>query len=150
MSDTGMASSPYTALVADDHEWSVRSLESLLGPHGFTVIRAFSGTEAVKAALESRPDAVILDWRMPDLSGIEVCRQLRADPRVGLSTPIIVTTASSIGRAERLEAYFAGAWDLCTQPLDPELFVLKLSTFVQAKRALDELRRGSVGTYRPT
>lgn len=67
-------------LIANDQEWSARSLESILTPNGYTVIRAYTGQQALDRALSARPDLVILDAQMPDLHGIEVCRLLREDP----------------------------------------------------------------------
>lgn len=127
-------------LVANDQEWSVRSLESILGPNGYEVLRAYTGRQAIERARLSRPDVLILDAEMPDIHGFEVCRTLREDPRFGSGTPVIITTAGPSDRTLRLDAYRAGAWEFLGQPLDAEALLLKLHTFVAAKRETDRVR----------
>jgi PleD family two-component response regulator len=127
-------------LIANDQEWSARSLESALEPNGFAVIRAFTGAQALERARGELPDVVILDAQMPDMHGFDVCRELRSDHELGPTTPIVITTAGPSGRAQRLEAFEAGAWEFFGQPIDGEALLLKLRTFVQAKLASDRLR----------
>jgi PleD family two-component response regulator len=127
-------------LIANDQEWSARSLESILGPNGFAVVRAYTGQQALERARTSQPDLIILDAQMPDMHGFEVCRALRADPRFSATTPIVITTSGPSGRTQRLEAYRAGAWEFLGQPLDGEALLLKLGTFLQCKREVDSLR----------
>lgn len=131
---------PPTVLIVNDQEWSARSVESIFAAEGYTVLRAFTGTQALQRAAETMPDVFILDRQLPDVDGVEICRRLRADPRYGASTPIIITTAGQAGRTQRLEAYAAGAWDFIGQPIDGETLLLKARTFLDAKRALDEVR----------
>jgi diguanylate cyclase (GGDEF)-like protein len=127
-------------LIANDQEWSARSLESILGPNGFSVVRAYTGQQALERARTSQPDLIILDAQMPDMHGFEVCRTLRSDPRFSATTPIVITTSGPSGRTQRLEAYRAGAWEFLGQPLDGEALLLKLNTFLQSKREVDGLR----------
>jgi diguanylate cyclase (GGDEF)-like protein len=127
-------------LIANDQEWSARSLESILGPNGYAVVRAYTGQQALERARTSQPDLIILDAQMPDMHGFEVCRTLRADPRFSATTPIVITTSGPSGRTQRLEAYRAGAWEFLGQPLDGEALLLKLDTFLQSKREVDALR----------
>jgi diguanylate cyclase (GGDEF)-like protein len=133
------AASPLV-LIANDQEWSARSLESILGPNGYAVIRAYTGQQALERARTSQPDIIILDAQMPDIHGFEVCRALRSDPRFSTTTPIVITTSGPSGRTQRLEAYRAGAWEFLGQPLDGEALLLKLHTFLQSKRQVDLLR----------
>ncbi|HYN20753.1 MAG TPA: diguanylate cyclase, partial [Thermoanaerobaculia bacterium] len=77
--------------------------------------------------------------QMPDLSGPEVCRQLRLEPRIGHATPILLSTAGPAGRQQRIEAYEAGAWEFYGQPLDPELLLLKIRIYLDVKQAADRL-----------
>jgi two-component system cell cycle response regulator len=131
-------------LVANDQEWSARSLESILGPQGYAVVRAHTGRQALELARRTRPDAIIVDSGMPDIPGMEVCRILREDARFSDGTPIIVTTAGPASRTERMEAYRAGAWEFVSQPLDSEAFLLQLENFIRSKRELDRSRDDSL------
>ena len=144
MTERELARHPPLVLIANDQEWSARSLESILAPNGYAVLRAYTGLQALERARTARPDLVILDAQMPDLHGIEVCRQLRQDPRFSATTPILITTAGPSGRAQRLDAYKAGAWEFLGQPLDGESLLLKLSTFLASKVEADRLRDESL------
>ena len=140
MADRDKAFNAPLVLIANDQEWSARSLESILGPNGYAVVRAYTGQQALERARTSQPDLIILDAQMPDMHGFEVCRALRGDPRFSATTPIVITTSGPSGRTQRLEAYRAGAWEFLGQPLDGEALLLKLNTFLQSKREVDGLR----------
>lgn len=144
MPDRETATRSPLVLIANDQEWSARSLESILVPNGYTVIRAYTGQQALDRALSARPDLVILDAQMPDLHGIEVCRLLREDPRFSATIPILITTAGPSGRVQRLDAYRAGAWEFLGQPLDGESLLLKLGTYLAAKQDADRTRDESL------
>ena len=131
-------------LIANDQEWSARSLESILGPRGYAVLRAYTGRQALSLARGAQPDAVILDVRLPDLDGTDVCRALIEDERLSRTVPIIMTTSSASGRDQRMAAYRAGAWDFCAQPLDGEILLVKLDAFIRSKREADRLREASL------
>jgi PleD family two-component response regulator len=131
-------------LVANDQEWSARSLESILSPNGFQVIRAYTANQAIEAVMRHHPDIIVLDAQMPDMHGFDVCRSLRADQLVGPATPIVITTAGPSGRSQRVEAFAAGAWEFFGQPLDGDALLLKLRTFLDAKLALDRLTEESL------
>jgi PleD family two-component response regulator len=137
--DKATAAAPLV-LIANDQEWSARSIESILGPNGYAVVRAYTGQQALERARTSQPDIIILDAQMPDMHGFEVCRALRSDPRFSATTPIVITTSGPSGRTQRLEAYRCGAWEFLGQPLDGEALLLKLATFLQSKQQVDILR----------
>jgi two-component system chemotaxis response regulator CheY len=126
-------------LIANDQEWSARAVETILVAEGYEVQRAYTGRQALQRALDLPPDLIILDTQMPDLSGPEVCRQLRAHPRIGPATPILLSTAGPAGRQQRIEAHEAGAWEFYGQPLDPEILILKIRIYLEVKAAADRL-----------
>ncbi|MBC7789151.1 MAG: response regulator [Anaerolineae bacterium] len=131
---------PPLVLIANEQEWSARSLESILGPNGYAVLRAYTGRQALELARGAQPDAVLLDIRMPDIEGLEVCQLLRDDPRFNVATPIVITASGPTARAQRLAAYRAGAWEFFGQPLDGEVLLIKLATFMRAKRVIDRVQ----------
>jgi PleD family two-component response regulator len=140
MANRDKATASPLVLIANDQEWSARSIESILGPNGYAVVRAYTGQQALERARTSQPDIIILDAQMPDMHGFEVCRALRNDPRFSATTPIVITTSGPSGRTQRLEAYRCGAWEFLGQPLDGEALLLKLGTFLQSKQQVDILR----------
>jgi diguanylate cyclase (GGDEF)-like protein len=144
MLDNEKTTAPPLVLIANDQEWSARSLESILGPQGYAVVRAHTGRQAIDLAWRTHPDAIVIDSGMPDIGGVEVCRLLRRDARFSVSTPIIVTTAGPAARSDRLEAYRAGAWEYCTDPIDADALLLKLETFIASKRELDQCHDDSL------
>ncbi len=131
---------PPLVLLANDQEWSARSLETVLGSQGFATARAFTGRQALELARRLQPDVLIADAGMPDISGIEICQRLRDDPEFPRATPIVVTTAGPASRAQRLEAYRAGAWEFLSQPIDAEALLLKLQIFVRSRRDIERSR----------
>jgi PleD family two-component response regulator len=143
-SDATTDGSPPIVLLAHDQEWSARSLESVLGPHGFASVRAFTGRQALELARRTQPDVIIIDAGMPDIGGIDLCRQLRTDLELPSSTPIVMTTSGAAPRAERLEAYRAGVWEFLSLPVDADALILKLQVFVRAKREIDRSREESL------
>jgi len=135
---------PPIVVVGIEQEWAARSLETVLGPRGFAVVRAYSGRQTLDFAEVAAPDAVLIDSRLPDMDGVDVCRVLRDEQRVGRQVPIIVTTSGPAPREFLRAAYEAGAWSVWEQPLDGELMLLRLQTWVDAKRVLDDTERSSL------
>lgn len=135
---------PGVVLVTTDTEWSARSLETLLNPSGYVVMRAIGERQLVSLAATTRPDALILEHRPPALSAIDAMQSLREDPRFNSGTPIVAVSASPIDRAHRLAIYSAGAWDHCTQPLDGEVLVRQLRTLIGVKRHMDRLQEAAM------
>ncbi len=144
VAETGREASPPLVLLASDQEWSTRSLESVLGPHGFASVRAYTGRQALELIRRVHPDVVIIDSGMPDIPGVELCLQLRNDPEFPSSTPVVLTTAGPASRTQRLDAYRAGVWEYLSLPVDAEALILKLSAFVRAKREIDRSREESL------
>jgi diguanylate cyclase (GGDEF)-like protein len=134
------ASRPFVVLVASDAEWSARSLDSILGPQGYAVLRANSGKQALDLAVTTVPDAIILDTKTRDLDGFEVCRRLREERRISPLTPVLLTASSPTTRVERLKAFASGAWEFFPQPIDGEVLLLQLKVFLSSKQDADRMR----------
>ncbi len=131
---------PPLTLIANSQEWHSRSLESILGPHGYAVLRAYTGKQAVERAAEARPDLIFIDTDLPDQDGLDVVREIRAHPMVSPSTPIIVTSPGHTSRQRRLDALRAGAWDYIGAAIDGEELPLRLDAMVSAKMEADRVR----------
>ncbi len=128
-------------LIANDQEWTARSLESVLAPHGYEILRAFTGQQALDRARSGQPALILLDAQLPDIHGFDVCRTLRersqrSVPGYPSSSPPPVPP----GAPQKLEATRAGAWDFFGQPLDGELVLAKVETFLRAADALRAIR----------
>src|SRR5437899_10608379 len=78
------------------------------------------------------------------MPGVELCRTLRADPRVSSSTPILLTIRDAATRAQRLAALRAGAWECIAPPHDAEEILLKIGAYVHAKLDADRARAGGL------
>jgi PleD family two-component response regulator len=128
-------------LVANDHEWTARSVETILLAAGYDVVRTFTGRETLQAAERRQPHVFILDHQLPDISGLEVCKQLRENPRFGASAPILITTAGPSGRTQRMAAHEAGAWEFYGQPLDGEALLHKVRVYLEARREVLRVAR---------
>jgi len=127
-------------LVVDDQEWTSRSIESILRPKGHVVLKAYTGRQALDLVQKVSPDAIIVDFHLPDLDGIDVVREIRRAPTVYPVTPLLMMSASAVGRAERLEALGVGAWGFLHHPLDPGELVLRMETLIRAKQEADRIR----------
>lgn len=128
-------------LIANDQEWTARAVESILMANGYRTHRAHTATETLAMAERLDPDIVILDQQLPDFSGTEVCRRLRADPAFGAALPIMITTAGPSGRQQRVAAYEAGAWEFYGQPLDAEALLNKLTVYCASYQEVRRLRQ---------
>src|SRR5438874_3837641 len=140
MLDTTGAGRRPTVLIASHQESSSRSLESILGPNGYTVLKAYTAPQTLERARRGQPDAIILDATLPDQDPLEICRALRHDAEFAPDAPIIIVSSDHATRQQRIEALRAGAWEYLGQPLDAEHLLLKLETFTRVKRAADRAR----------
>ena len=138
MTDQHAASRARIVLLVNRQEWTARSLESVLQPAGFAVVKAYTGRQAIDLAARLQPDLVVVDFRMPDILGLEVCRAIRELSTVDDTTPFVVTAAASLSRKERHGCYKSGIWDILSSPFDPVELVGKLETFLSARRQVEE------------
>jgi PAS domain S-box-containing protein len=108
----------YRVLVVDDHEDSRNILMKLLSMVGFQVQAAENGEEAIACWQRWCPHAILMDMRMPVMSGYEATRHIKADPR-GRQTPIIAVT-SSVFEDDRVDILSAGCDDFLYKPVEEE------------------------------
>jgi len=121
-------------LLVEDHPDSRRSLQRLIERRGHEVVAVGSAEEAQAAMMAQKFPFLILDWMLPGKSGIELCRELRAQPRGDEMFILLVTARQDTGDME--EALAAGANDYLTKPLDLALLNVRLCV---AERQIREL-----------
>lgn len=126
------------AIVVDDQEWTARSLESILSPAGYAVLKAYTGKQAMELIQRVKPDVLFVDIDLPDVDGRDLCRSLVSQEAVSASTPILALCTTRPPREQRLDILRSGAWDIVSLPLDPEELVLRLQSLVRAKQEVDE------------
>lgn len=111
-------------LVVEDEAPLVTLLRYNLEREGFSVFEALDGDEALNQARERKPDLVLLDWMLPLVSGIEVCRQLRRHPETR-AIPIVMLTARG-EQGDKLRAFDNGADDYVTKPFSPAELIARI------------------------
>ncbi len=121
---------PSRILIVDDEEDICRTIAELLENKGYEIFQATSGEDALRLVKEARPHLLLLDIRMPGMSGIEILRRVRElDQEVGV---IMITAFHDIDIAQ--EALKLGASDFVTKPLD--LTYLETSVRIKIKAML--------------
>lgn len=118
-------------LVVDDEPSVATTFALALERAGFEVLSAASGQGAVELALEERPDVVLLDLHLPDVSGQEVLDRLRADPRTEGAIVLVVTGDGELHR--RLEGLRSGANDFLTKPVALQELVARIEGQLTAR-----------------
>jgi len=111
-------------LLVDDNEMNLDMLSRRLERRGFNVVSATDGRQALTKAYETRPDLILLDMSLPEISGIEVAKVLRKNVETS-ETPIIALTAYATD-VDRRRALEAGCDDYDTKPVDLARLLVKI------------------------
>ena len=122
---------PYV-LIVEDEEAIVTLLRYNLEEAGFEVAAATDGEEALLLIGERKPELILLDWMLPSVSGLEVCRQIRRRPDTR-DTPIILLTAKS-EEGDRIRGLDSGADDYITKPFSPAEVVARVRAVMRRSR----------------
>lgn len=121
-----------TVLVVDDAPPNVKLLRLILNDAGYRVLEASSGPAALAILHQDRPDVMVLDVRMPGMTGYEVCRTIREDAEFAALPVIMVTALSS--PEDRIKGIEAGATDFITKPFNKkELLARVKASLIMAK-----------------
>lgn len=140
-----------TVLVVEDETALVTLLRYNLERAGYRVLTAMDGEEALLVAAEETPDLVLLDWMLPQLSGIEVCRRLRGRQETR-NVPIVMLTARS-EEADRIRGLDTGADDYLTKPFSMTELLARIRAVMRRIRpsmAEDVLTVGDIEMDRAT
>lgn len=127
-------------LIVDDNAATRYALRRRLGVHGYEVLEAGTGGEGLALIREQQIDALILDVNLPDMSGFDIVRLLRDEPRTAL-LPVIHVSAASIQSGDIITGLNAGADAYLIHPVDPDVLLATLRTLLRVRdteRALRE------------
>ena len=138
---------PAKVLVVDDTPQNVKLLADLLSVKGYAVVTAASGPEALDKVEAERPDIVLLDVMMPQMSGYEVCKRIRDNPATGI-LPVVMVTALDPGQ-ERVKGLEAGADDFLTKPVNHAELLARVRSLVRVKQLYDtvQLQAGQLAEW---
>ena len=126
-------------LVVDDDEQNVELLEAYLTDAGYQVLKALDGASALKMVSDDKPDLILLDIMMPDISGYEVCKRVRENPEVA-GTPILMVTALG-AMADIEKGIDVGTDDFLTKPVNRLELLARVRSLVRIRHLRSELDR---------
>ena len=129
---------PPRILIVDDSEANRDILSARLAPHGYELMHAADGEEALAAARERAPDLILLDVMMPKIDGFEVCRRLKQDAALPFM-PIILVTARADTR-DVVTGLEAGADEYLTKPIDQSALVARVRSVLRLKELHDKVQ----------
>jgi class 3 adenylate cyclase len=129
---------PPRILVVDDNPSNVDILRARLSTHGYEILTAADGEEALAAVREHLPDLILLDVMMPKLDGIEVCRRIRADTTLPF-IPIVLVTAKSDPK-DVVAALEAGGDEYLTKPVDQAALLARVKSMLRIKALQDTVQ----------
>ncbi|BAY94930.1 response regulator [Tolypothrix sp. PCC 7712] len=123
-----------TILHVDDNEANRYVVTRILQNAGFAVVEAATGAAGLKAVANHQPDLVILDVKLPDISGFEVCRQIKANPELAF-IPVLQLSASFIQSQDKAEGLDSGADGYLVQPVEPIELLATVRSLLRIRRA---------------
>ena len=127
-----------TILNVNDHEQTRYMVTRMLRMAGFDVIEAACGEDALRLA-SMQPDVIVLDVKLPDISGFEVCRMLKSRPEFA-SIFILQTSATFVTTSKKVEGLDSGADGYLTHPFDPSELVAQIKSMLRLRRVETALR----------
>ncbi len=130
--------SPPRILIVDDNETNRDILMTRLAMHGYDLMQAADGEEALATAQERLPDLILLDVMMPKLDGIEVCRRLKTDASLPFIAIVLVTARADT--KDIVAGLDAGADEYLTKPVDQTALVARVKSVLRMKELTDQVR----------
>ncbi|EPX57922.1 Chemotaxis protein methyltransferase CheR [Cystobacter fuscus DSM 2262] len=127
----------------NDNEANRYAVTRILRASGFQVAEGGTGSEALHLAAELRPDLIILDVKLPDINGIEVCRRLKSDPHTS-NIVVMHLSANYIRTENKVEGLESGADGYLTQPVDTAELLATVRSLLRLRRAEEDARSAAV------
>jgi two-component system, cell cycle sensor histidine kinase and response regulator CckA len=124
-------------LVVDDIPANLRLLTGILTLHGYTVRPASSGSLALRSVAVQAPDLILLDVKMPDIDGYEVCRRLKSDESSGKIPVIFISTLDDA--ADKVKGFELGAVDYITKPFQSAEVLARVNTHLTLRSMQQQL-----------
>ncbi|MGK5026153.1 response regulator [Janthinobacterium sp. RB2R34] len=126
-------------LNVDDSDGARYAKSRILTRAGFNVIEASNGGDALVRARNDRPALILLDVKLPDINGLEVCRRLKGNPETN-TILVLQTSASFIGTADKIRALDGGADNYLVEPIEPDELIANVNALLRLGRVERELR----------
>ena len=126
-------------LIVDDNAQNLELLQAYLEEIDCDTIPAYDGLQALELVAKRKPDLVLLDIMMPQMSGFEVCRRLKKDPNTQDIPIIMVTALSEFGDIER--GIDSGTDDFVSKPVNRLELLARVKTMLKLKHLSDKLER---------
>ncbi len=121
-----------TVLIVEDNELNMKLFNDLLEAHGYATLKTSHGIEAMELARAHKPDLILMDIQLPEVSGLEVTRWLKADEELK-SIPVIAITAFAMkGDEERIRE--GGCEAYMSKPISVSKFIATIKTYLEADR----------------
>lgn len=136
-----MDSNP-SILNVDDYQPSLYARTRVLRRAGFGVLEATTGTEAIRLLNERQLPLVLLDVNLPDMTGFEVCRQIRSTPAIA-GTAILHISAAKTQTQHQVYGLEAGADSYLVEPVEPPVLIATVKAFLRSRQAEEALRRSN-------
>ncbi len=125
-------------LVIDDDHYIVEVISRLLGLYDYDVAKAYLGRDGISIAKETLPDVILLDRVMPDLDGVEVCKELKNDESTKDIPIIFVTSRTEVEHL--VEALEIGAQDYISKPIEKKELIARVRAALRVKQLQDQLK----------
>lgn len=129
---------PACILVVDDNPANIDIIETRLATQGYRIITAVDGEDALAKAREHKPDVILLDVMMPKKDGLQVCRELKADPTLPF-TPIILVTAKGDTK-DVIAGLESGGDEYLTKPVDTAALLARVRSILRVKELHDQVQ----------
>jgi class 3 adenylate cyclase len=129
---------PARILIVDDNETNRDILVTRLGIHGYELLQAADGEEALASVAEHQPDLILLDVEMPKLDGFEVCRRIKKDAALPF-IPVVLVTARAASQ-DVVAGLDAGADEYLTKPVDQAALVARVRSMLRVKGLHDQVQ----------